>query len=311
MKGGAGDDIIVLATATTEVDGGDGEDTLSFQFSTESVDFALSATANIERVLGSDHRDTLLGSASADRIYGEEGHDLVTGGAGADTLDGGGGADQLVSSDTGNRLIGGDGADRLLIHARENTLVGGAGNDLCDLSELPPALNDESSPPDAPPEPLTTIEFHAGDGHDYIKLASDNDPISEGNPPEQFPLVRIVATDFSSSNLSVVLGNPVWRWDYEYVPEGFLQKHYTCDLYLVFGADTIRVGVVDYMEEYWGGVYSDDSMSAGGPWEVVLSDGLFDIYTYMYDNYDSIIDSARQSFDQGLTAWASEGGWAI
>jgi len=65
------------------------------------------------------------------------------------------------------------------------------------------------------------------------------------------------------------------------------------------------------MEEYWGGVYSDDFMSAVGPWEIVLSDGVFNLYTYMYDNYDSIIDSARQNFDQGLTAWASEGGWAI
>ena len=159
VKGGAGDDIIGVTSVETEVDGGDGEDTLTFQFSTEGVDFALSATANIERVLGSDHRDTLLGSASDDRIYGEGGHDLLTGGAGADTLDGGAGADQLVSNDIGNRLIGGAGADRLLVHARENTLAGGAGNDLYDLSELPPAPDDESSPPDAPPEPLTTIEF--------------------------------------------------------------------------------------------------------------------------------------------------------
>ncbi|MFC4733020.1 calcium-binding protein, partial [Salipiger abyssi] len=59
---------------------------------------------NIERIIGSDHADTLRGSAAADYFHGHAGADLLetysgedtlVGGAGADTLRGGGGADMV------------------------------------------------------------------------------------------------------------------------------------------------------------------------------------------------------------------------
>ena len=100
MQGGAGRD---------SLDGGSGEDTLSYADSGSGVNVNLATgavsggdayrdtIANFEHVVGSSHGDTLRGDgkanrlsggAGADRLYGGSGDDVLEGGAGADTLDG-------------------------------------------------------------------------------------------------------------------------------------------------------------------------------------------------------------------------------
>ena len=101
----------------------------------------------VERVLGSDHDDTLTGDDganhlrggagddtlsgddNADRLEGGAGNDLLHGNHGKDTLLGGQGDDQLSDWAGWSRLDGGSGNDRLFAGAGGDTLIGGRGND--------------------------------------------------------------------------------------------------------------------------------------------------------------------------------------
>ena len=91
------------------VDGGAGEDQLSFSLSPAAVVVDLAAgTASgegedqligIERVEGSPFDDRLMGSAAADWMAGLDGDDEVFGRAGDDFLDGGPGFDFVDGGD--------------------------------------------------------------------------------------------------------------------------------------------------------------------------------------------------------------------
>ena len=99
--------------------------------------------ANVERVDGSEHGDTLTGGGSlsgygGNLLFGWGGDDLLTGGAGDDWLDGGEGddtldggeGDDLLSGGVGEDwLHGGDGDDKLVGHIGDDTLGGGLGDD--------------------------------------------------------------------------------------------------------------------------------------------------------------------------------------
>jgi Ca2+-binding RTX toxin-like protein len=114
IRAGAGDDSI-FASRLSNIDGGEGHDTLEIVFPDlpVAIDFdAASGSSqtgmtfvNIEDFeisVRGDHDDTLRGAAGNDRIVAGSGDDLVEGRAGNDIIFGQEGAD---------RLIGGDGAD--------------------------------------------------------------------------------------------------------------------------------------------------------------------------------------------------------
>lgn len=165
LGGGAGDDIL---------DGGTGFDTARYGLAASAVIVDLAAgTAtsgggndtliSIERVVGSDHNDTLRGDAGNntleggagdDLLEGRDGDDVLGGGFGNDILDGGAGFDTAsyglalgaVNADlvAGTALVGGVDTDTLISiealvgsafndrlsgNAADNTLVGNDGND--------------------------------------------------------------------------------------------------------------------------------------------------------------------------------------
>ncbi|MFW9261871.1 beta strand repeat-containing protein [Nostoc sp. CALU 546] len=167
LNGGNGDDFLnfdSLSTLVTQtVDGGAGNDTLSFSYSSATTGITstfnpttnitvISSTAdttvfsykNIEQlnITGTDYDDYLVGSNGNDTLRSGNGNDTIDGGAGDDFLD--------ISLSTGNHLLnGGNGNDSLQALSYDydefgnfvsgsisgdNTLNGGAGNDYLDVS---------------------------------------------------------------------------------------------------------------------------------------------------------------------------------
>lgn len=121
MQGGRGDD---------RLDGGSDTDTASYKASTTPVDASLDIRAAIgegadaivetERLIGSEHGDTLTGDAGknsitglggADRIEGLGGADIQKGGVGDDRIHGGDGLDSHYGGPGDDFMDGGDGQD--------------------------------------------------------------------------------------------------------------------------------------------------------------------------------------------------------
>jgi Ca2+-binding RTX toxin-like protein len=104
LIGGDGDDILGGGPGDDFLDGGTGFDTARYSLASAAVTVDLAAgTAtgghgndtliSIERVVGSDHNDTLLGDTGDNVLEGGAGDDFLAGRAGSDTLDGGAGFD--------------------------------------------------------------------------------------------------------------------------------------------------------------------------------------------------------------------------
>lgn len=111
---GAGDDIVYNDKGNDYLVGGDGIDTLSFEFINTTG--TLQANTQAVHVDLSKHLQT-FGVFGTDSITGFEN---VTGGSGNDVIHGDSGA---------NRLFGGSGNDQLFGHAGNDELVGYFGND--------------------------------------------------------------------------------------------------------------------------------------------------------------------------------------
>ncbi|PZQ20030.1 MAG: hypothetical protein DI569_16675, partial [Sphingopyxis macrogoltabida] len=136
MLGGDGDDDFVffepVGNAILRIEGGAGEDYVSFAQFASPTTFSLAERVaagwvieGIEQValFGSSGGDNITGAATPDQIQGEGGNDTLDGGGGEDTLFGGDGND-FVSGGAGNDFVYGDGGD--------DTLDGGAGADTID-----------------------------------------------------------------------------------------------------------------------------------------------------------------------------------
>ncbi len=168
---GSGDDLVFVdnedLTADNVLDGGDGTDTLVFNFAGSAVTYTINANVpdNFENLVGTTGDDTLTGDANANDIRGGQGTDTIYGGAGNDILYGGitayqattgsnsGWSDESAYSeypgysggqggglsksiwyahrgDGGNdKLYGGAGDDALYGASGDDTLDGGTGKD--------------------------------------------------------------------------------------------------------------------------------------------------------------------------------------
>lgn len=100
---------IYAGSGNNILDGGSGEDTLSYLYASQGITINLGITTaqatggsgsdrvlNFERLAGSNYNDRLTGSDAANILYGNGGNDLLDGGSGNDTLIGGAGTDQLT-----------------------------------------------------------------------------------------------------------------------------------------------------------------------------------------------------------------------
>lgn len=126
----------INAAISGSLSGGAGSDTLDYSIYADSapgygfavtVDLAvgtasgvMQSVSGIEKVIGSESKDSLTGGAQDVEFYGGAGDDTLNGGGGNDLLYGGAGMDTL-NGNTGN--------DRLYGEAGIDFLNGGAGND--------------------------------------------------------------------------------------------------------------------------------------------------------------------------------------
>ena len=159
---GSSDDNIISVEAddlndSLVIDGGEGNDTVSFRNLTAGTTIDMNAETNtigddsitllnIEDVYGSEvGDDTIIGNAEDNLLYGGGGNDVLHGGDGNDYLQGDQGAlkednnDDILYGDAGNdTLVGGHGNDTLYggddddsLHGQrgDDRLIGGAGDD--------------------------------------------------------------------------------------------------------------------------------------------------------------------------------------
>lgn len=133
ILGGSGNDVLRGGAGADTLDGGDGFNTLFYESSSLGVRVNLQTgtgqfgdaegdvITNIQRVVGSAHRDELyggaqnemlLGGAGSDVFMGNGGNDRLTGGAGADTFifDGAFGSDRITDFSQGDMIALGTGA---------------------------------------------------------------------------------------------------------------------------------------------------------------------------------------------------------
>ena len=112
INGLGGNDTLAGSGGTDFYDGGAGTDSLDFRsaatgvtvsFSGGTLSGGFSGTfASMERVLGSNLDDSLIGGAWGQNLAGQGGVDTVWGASGVDTLWGGGGADAFVFREMGS-----------------------------------------------------------------------------------------------------------------------------------------------------------------------------------------------------------------
>ena len=142
LIGSAFDDTLTGNSGANTLDGGGGNDAVSYADAAAGVTVSLALTgqqdtvgagldtlSNIENLIGSASNDTLTGDSGDNTIEGGAGNDIIDGGAGTDTASyAGATADVWVSLVlTGQQNTRGAGVDKLI--GIEN-LIGSAGNDL-------------------------------------------------------------------------------------------------------------------------------------------------------------------------------------
>ena len=126
-----------------DLDGGAGNDTLSYANSSAGVTVDLGAgTASGGDAQGDTFAnfDNLTGSGFADSLTGDSTDNILIGGGGADTLSGGAGDDYIAGGTGNDEAWGGDGADTyLFMEAGGNDIfhggVGGGWTDVIDLQD--------------------------------------------------------------------------------------------------------------------------------------------------------------------------------
>lgn len=161
LVGGDGNDVLTGNGISTQMHGGNGNDSYlvkgagdivveqangGYDIVSTAVDYRMAA--NVEELwlsrdgltaYGNAGDNRVLGSAGTDKIYGEAGNDLlqgaggddrIYGGAGDDDVRGEAGADRLFGDAGNDKLSGGDGDDLIYGGAGNDTINGGAGSDL-------------------------------------------------------------------------------------------------------------------------------------------------------------------------------------
>jgi Ca2+-binding RTX toxin-like protein len=123
LDGGAGNDLLIGGAGADALIGGEGFDTASYASASTSVYVNLATNtgvygdaqgdtfSGIDKVIGSNFTDWLIGDDSGVVLEGGAGFDLLIGGAGWDVLNGGADGDTLEGGRGLDILTGGAGAD--------------------------------------------------------------------------------------------------------------------------------------------------------------------------------------------------------
>ena len=156
LEGGDGNDYFFSSEGADQLDGGDGQDRILYQRSDAGVTVNLEdgtgegghaegdIFTGIESVIGSNHRDILIGDddynflgggRGDDELWGKDGNDVLVGGLGDDQLYGGDGNDGLYGRWGADLLDGGGGIDSIsyngsdagvMINLMDGTVSGGS-----------------------------------------------------------------------------------------------------------------------------------------------------------------------------------------
>ena len=148
IQGGAGHDTLDGWTGNDTLVGGGGNDVLIGAAGIDTVDYSThgsgvtaSLTAGtatgagsdsffeVEKLIGTEHDDTLTGNGVKNTLNGRGGDDTISGQGNADTLLGGDGNDSMFGGGGNDTVRGNDGNDALFGEAGTDTCVGGAGTD--------------------------------------------------------------------------------------------------------------------------------------------------------------------------------------
>ncbi|WP_420860380.1 hypothetical protein [Algirhabdus cladophorae] len=151
---GKGDDFVLSSRGADLINGGTGEDGVSYVNSDEGVRIALfnqtasggtaegDVLVSIEHIAGSNMDDSLAGSSRDNTINGGGGDDTVSGFDGDDILTGDDGDDTIRGGEGNDTLYGDDGKDVLEGGVRSDSLFGGAGKDILRGGTQSDLLND-------------------------------------------------------------------------------------------------------------------------------------------------------------------------
>lgn len=131
INGQGGNDVLFASAGSDIFDGGDGEDSLSFFYSTSGININLGTGTssngyasgitftNIERVIGSNFGDNITGDSNDNYLSGLDGVDNLDGGAGNDYLK----AFEFEGSAEEDAFDGGDGYDKFDFEADSTTIA--------------------------------------------------------------------------------------------------------------------------------------------------------------------------------------------
>lgn len=131
----ANDIVIRLGLIDTEIDGGDGNDTIISQNAADDIDGGngddtIHAGGGKDHVKGGSGNDTVFGQGGHDVLLGGMDNDELTGNSGKDIIHGGDGDDVLHGKRGKDILMGDDGQDVLIGNMNDDLLYGGSGFDV-------------------------------------------------------------------------------------------------------------------------------------------------------------------------------------
>ncbi|MFM6251764.1 MAG: hypothetical protein ACKPEQ_21915, partial [Dolichospermum sp.] len=196
ITGTSGDDTISPLRGVDTVNGGDGNDLLIIDYSSNNYDgiygysygygyfeadynsssYDKVSFSNIERfqITGTIANDNLSTWEGDDTITGGAGNDTINGGNGNNTIDGGDGNDNLTAGSGNDNLTGGLGNDNINGGNGNNNINGGDGNDSLSAGNgndtLIGGVGDDS--------------LSAGNGNDSLTGGLGNDTLNAGDGNE-------------------------------------------------------------------------------------------------------------------------------
>jgi len=223
IDGGAGDDLLQGDDGDDVLRGGIGNDTLeggNNGIIGDAADYTLATNAvvanlttglvandgqggtdqliGIERILGTNFGDTIIGSADDNSVVGGSGDDSFSGGDGNDTLEGSAGDDTLDGGNNNDSLVGGTGDDSLIGGFGADTLLGGDDDDI---------LEGEAG----------VDSMDGGDGNDIVTYANSANSVTvdlsigqalnDGTSSASVDFISNVETIIGSDNDDVIYGD--------------------------------------------------------------------------------------------------------
>ncbi|MGQ0671301.1 MAG: calcium-binding protein [Hyphomicrobium sp.] len=257
MHGEDGNDTFYLGAGSDTANGGNGIDTVDYSSIAFTViadlqsGFAfadgIDTLQSIERVIGSQWNDTMLGSAGADTFYGGLGNDKLVGRGGADTIYGGAGNDRMWGDTEAvpdlafgsDALYGEDGDDWMNGGQSSDLMYGGNGNDTM--------LGGEGFFTDTMFGNAGNDTMDGGQGNDVINGGTGRDIMTGGQGVDRF--VFSAANEFSGLTPGT----------------GF---KFGCDLIMDFekGVDKIDLSAIDANPNLAGNqAFVFDSYNANSP----------------------------------------------